>query len=93
MATPSSRDQGAAPDSPDVLEQRQLAVGGLEDVSDAVDEHGAPVSPDDLVQRLREDGTFEPGVFDRGTGAPLTADMIEQRQVVEYDDEDDRPVE
>lgn len=71
---------------PDELEQRQTATGAAG--ADIVDEHGTPLDADALEQRLRADGSYEPGVFDRGSGEALTADMIEQRQVVEYDDED-----
>jgi hypothetical protein len=56
-----------------------------------VDAEGEPVAPDALEQRLQADGTYSPGVFHRVTGEVLTPDMIEQLQVVEFDDEDDRP--
>ena len=89
----AKRPQPDVPASPDALEQRQSADGSFDDAFPVVDEEGEPIEPDALEQRLRDDGTYEPGVFHGVTGEPLTADMIEQLQVVEYDDEDDRPVE
>jgi hypothetical protein len=52
---------------------------------------GAELTPDELEQRQRADGTFEedPALEDV-PDHPLTPDEIEQRQVVEDDDEGDR---
>ncbi len=77
--------------SPDELEQRQPAHGWADDSYPVVDAEGETVSPDALEQRLQADGTYNPGVFHRVTGEALTPDMIEQLQVVEFDDEDERP--
>lgn len=87
MASPSPH-RDTRPPGPDELEQRQEVDGEVDPYADIVDEHGAPLDADALEQRLREDGSYEPGVFDRTSGEPLTADMIEQRQSVEFDDED-----
>jgi hypothetical protein len=49
-----------------------------------------PLTADELEQRRRADGTFEePGIVDEVPDEPLSPDQIEQRQIVE-DDEDDR---
>ena len=77
--------------SPDELEQRQPVRGSADDSYPVVDAEGDPVSPDALEERLQDDGTYNPGVFHRVTGEALTPDMIEQLQVVEFDDEDERP--
>ena len=77
--------------SPDELEQRQPVHGSAQDSYPVVDAEGEPVAPDALEQRLQADGTYNPGVFHRVTGEALTPDMIEQLQVVEFDDEDERP--
>jgi hypothetical protein len=55
------------------------------------DDAAVGLSPDELEQRQRADGTWEePSVVDDDSDEPLTPDMIEQRQVVE-DDSDDAP--
>jgi hypothetical protein len=55
------------------------------------DDVGTGLSPDELEQRQRADGTWEEtSVVDDDADEPLTPDMIEQRQVVE-DDSDDAP--
>jgi hypothetical protein len=52
---------------------------------------GAELTPDELEQRQRADGTFEEDTpLEDLPDRPLTPDEIEQRQVVEGDDEDDR---
>jgi hypothetical protein len=53
-----------------------------------------PLTPDELEQRQRADGTFESdSAFDEEVDEPLTPDMIEQRQVIEADDEEEHPSE
>lgn len=52
------------------------------------------LSPDELEQRQRPDGTVidgAGGVPDEVPDGPIDADVIEQHQVVETDDEDDHP--
>ena len=50
-----------------------------------------PMSPDEVEQSQRLDGTVEPSTdFDDLGDEPLTPDMLEQRRVVEDDPEDDR---
>ena len=77
--------------SADEIEQRQPVRGAADEPSPVVDAEGEPVAPDELEQRLQSDGTYNPGVFHRVTGEALTPDMIEQLQVVEFDDEAERP--
>lgn len=77
--------------SPDEVEQRQPVTGSPDEPAPVVDEEGEPLGVDAIEQRLREDGTYDPGVFHGVTGEPLTPDMVEQMQVVEFDDEDERP--
>lgn len=51
----------------------------------------APLTADELEQRQRADGTFEPpGPIDEVPDRPLTPDEVEQRQIVEDDEDDHR---
>jgi hypothetical protein len=51
---------------------------------------GNELTPDELEQRQRADGTFDDDpVLEDLPDRPLTPDEIEQRQVVEGDDEDE----
>jgi len=50
-----------------------------------------PMSPDEVEQSQRLDGTVDPSTdLDDLGDEPLTPDMLEQRRVVEDDPEDDR---
>lgn len=55
------------------------------------DTSGGELSPDELEQRQRADGSYEEdATADEDLDQPLTPDEIEQRQIVEAD-EDDEP--
>jgi hypothetical protein len=73
--------------TPDQLEQRQRVDGTWEPSNPIGPGDDVPHTPDELEQRQRLDGSFD--TRDEPAGEVLTPDMIEQRQLVE--DDDDRP--
>jgi hypothetical protein len=75
--------------TPDELEQRQRADGTWEPSTTIGAGDDVPRTPDEFEQRQRLDGTFD--TRDEHTDEVLTPDMIEQRQLVEHDDDEDRP--
>lgn len=76
--------------TPDEIEQRQLADGGLE--SDAEpEEREPPASPDVIEQRQTADGAVEGDVDPALADEPLTPDEIEQRQPVGSEPDWDEP--
>lgn len=78
---------------PDQLEQRQRADGAVEE-SEAIEELAEELAPDAVEQHQRRDGTVERlGAVDAASSAPPTPDVLEQHQVIEYDEEDERPEE
>lgn len=77
-----------APLTPDELEQRQRPDGTIDD-TDLVGADAADVTtPDELEQRQRPDGAVVTREDVRGDEV-VTADVLEQRQAVGDDDEDD----
>jgi hypothetical protein len=59
----------------------------------AVSEQDRPLTPDEIEQRRRADGSLDGyETTDDIPDRPLTPDEIEQSQVVEFD-EDDQPAE
>jgi hypothetical protein len=77
------------PLTPDELEQRQRPDGTIDD-TDLVgaDAAGDVTSPDELEQRQRPDGAVVTGEDVRGDEV-VSADVLEQRQLVGDNDEDD----
>jgi hypothetical protein len=77
-----------APLTPDELEQRQRPDGTIDD-PDLVDDGAAGdvTTPDELEQRQRLDGAVVSA--EDVPDEPVTPDVLEQRQAVGDDDEDD----
>lgn len=84
------RPDTAADLTPDEIEQRQRPDGTVEAAGVADPGLDGPLTPDMVEQRQRADGTVE-DTRDDPDGI-LSADVLEQRQVVETDDDevDDR---
>lgn len=88
----AKRPQGDAGSrtTPDQVEQHLRTDGSYEETGAPVDENGEPLAPG--VADQQREGVFT-DTADLAGGEALTPDMLEQRQVVEYDEEDDRPAE
>lgn len=80
------------PLSPDELEQRQRADGTFETPELGADTPGQVADPDVIEQHQRADGRVEGDDLVGGDvpDRPLSPDELEQRLVVD-DDEDERP--
>lgn len=93
MAKRPAPEDTTPTNDPDQWEQRQRPDGAVEEPA-AVEELAEELAPDAVEQRQRRDGTVERlGAVDTASGAPPTPDVLEQRQAVEYDEEDEPPEE